>query len=277
METKTFDELFALLRENKLAQLRSRLCEMNVVDIAEFLEENEPERMMLIFRILPKDISADVFSYLDSDNQTHIVNAATDKELTSLVDDLYLDDAVDFLEEVPANVVKRVLAHTDSQTRALINTFLQYPDNSAGSIMTIEMVELHDRLTVDEKYIGPEADTKLEFLFDSAMAQAMQAYTKSNAANVTIEALAAFMNLGVTSVIDNFDTDNMIRDVSYSGGAPSSYFVPRNRMEDSRAERRRAAEEQLELENRVKESEIARNNAGASNLNNSGGFNGGAE
>lgn len=150
METKAFDELFALLRENKLVELRNRLCEMNVVDIAEFLEENEPERMMLIFRILPKDISADVFSYLDSDYQTHIVNAATDKELTTLVDDLYLDDAVDFLEEVPANVVKRVLAHTDSETRALINSFLQYPDNSAGSIMTIEMVELHDRLTVDE-------------------------------------------------------------------------------------------------------------------------------
>ena len=143
--------------------------------------------------------------------------------------------------------------------------------------MIMKIMIDNDRLTVDEKYIGPEADTKLEFLFDSAMAQAMQAYTKSNAANVTVEALAAFMNLGVTSVIDNFDTDNMIRDVAYSGGAPSSYFVPRNRMEDSRAERRRAAEEQLWLENRVKESEIARNNAGASNLNNSGGFNGGAE
>ncbi|MEG1615169.1 MAG: magnesium transporter, partial [Oscillospiraceae bacterium] len=96
----------------------------------------------------PKDISADVFSYLETDDQTDIVSSITDSELGSLVGNLFVDDAVDFLEEVPANVVTRVLANTDQKTRQVINTFLSYPENSAGSLMTNEMVELHDSLTV---------------------------------------------------------------------------------------------------------------------------------
>ena len=130
------EALYHLLQTNQLSALRDELAEMNVVDIADFLQELSNEGMAIAFRILPKDISADVFSYLDPDRQSHIVGTITDNELSSLLDDLFLDDTVDFLEEVPANVVTRVLANSDPETRKLINRFLQYPDNSAGSIMT---------------------------------------------------------------------------------------------------------------------------------------------
>lgn len=150
MEENRFAGLLELLGRYNFPELRERLEKMNEVDIAEFMEDLNQEQTLLVFRILPKDISADVFSYLDSDSRTGIIEAATDKELHVLVDDLYLDDTVDMLEEVPANVVRRVLANTDPKTRELINRFLKYPDNSAGSIMTIEMVELHDRYTVRE-------------------------------------------------------------------------------------------------------------------------------
>ena len=108
------------------------------------------DELLRIFRILPKDISADVFSYLEPDSQAQLLNLITDTELENLLDDMFLDDTVDFLEEVPANVVRRVLAKADSETRCLINRFLKYPENSAGSIMTIEMVELHDFFTVGQ-------------------------------------------------------------------------------------------------------------------------------
>ena len=150
-ETSAFDQLFELVRNNDLKELKKHLVEMNYVDIAEFimLIDNEKTAVM-VFRILPKDMSADVFAYLDLDWQQLIVQSITDKEIERLMDDLFVDDAVDFLEEVPANVVRRVLANTDKETRETINRFLKYPDNSAGSVMTIEMVELHDRLNVKE-------------------------------------------------------------------------------------------------------------------------------
>lgn len=150
-ETSAFDQLFELVRNNDLKELKKHLVEMNYVDIAEFimLIDNEKTAVM-VFRILPKDMSADVFAYLDLDWQQMIVQSITDKEIERLMDDLFVDDAVDFLEEVPANVVRRVLANTDKETRETINRFLKYPDNSAGSVMTIEMVELHDRLNVKE-------------------------------------------------------------------------------------------------------------------------------
>ena len=150
-EISAFDQLFDLVRSNDLKELKKHLVEMNYVDIAEFimLIDNEKTAVM-VFRILPKDMSADVFAYLDLDWQQLIVQSITDKEIERLMDDLFVDDAVDFLEEVPANVVRRVLANTDKETRETINRFLKYPDNSAGSVMTIEMVELHDRLNVKE-------------------------------------------------------------------------------------------------------------------------------
>ena len=151
MEEMEFDLLFGLVEENKLKELKAELIEMPYADIAEFIMLIENEKTAVkVFRILPKDISADVFAYLDSDSQEIIVRRITDREIQLLMEDLFVDDAVDFLEEVPANVVRRVLANTDKETRETINKFLEYPDNSAGSVMTNEMVELHDTFTVGE-------------------------------------------------------------------------------------------------------------------------------
>ena len=151
MNETLFGGLYRLLAKNQLKELRAELSEMPYADIAEFIEELDDDKLAVkIFRILSKDISADVFAYLELDKQSIIVQSITDSEIERLMDDLFLDDAVDFLEEVPANIVRRVLANTDKETRELINRFLKYPENSAGSVMTIEMVELHDRLTVAE-------------------------------------------------------------------------------------------------------------------------------
>ncbi|MDD6275890.1 MAG: magnesium transporter [Clostridia bacterium] len=148
---ETLAELFSkLLADNKFSAIKEMLVEMNIVDIAAIMEDLTPEEQVRIFRLLPKSSSADFFSYLDSDIQSNIVDAITNSELKFLVEDMFIDDAVDFLEEVPANVVTRVLAHTSSETRDLINRFLQYPDNSAGSIMTIEMVSFPDTYTVKQ-------------------------------------------------------------------------------------------------------------------------------
>lgn len=151
MNENEFGGLYRLLAKNKLKELRDELSDMAYPDIAEFIMDMDDDKLAVkIFRILPKDISADVFSYLETDSQTIIVQSITDSEIERLMDDLYVDDAVDFLEEVPANIVRRVLANTDKETRDIINRFLKYPEGCAGSVMTIEMVELHDRSTVAE-------------------------------------------------------------------------------------------------------------------------------
>ena len=151
MNENEFGGLYRLLAKNKLVALRDELSDMAYPDIAEFIMDMDDDKLAVkIFRILPKDISADVFAYLETDKQTVIVQSITDSEIERLMDDLYVDDAVDFLEEVPANIVRRVLANTDKETRDIINRFLKYPEGSAGSVMTIEMVELHDRSTVAE-------------------------------------------------------------------------------------------------------------------------------
>ena len=151
MNENLFGGLYKLLAKNQLKELKDELSDMAYPDIAEFIMDLDDDKLAVkIFRILSKDISADVFAYLEPDRQSVIVQSITDSEIGRLMDDLFLDDAVDFLEEVPANIVRRVLANTDKETRDLINRFLKYPENSAGSVMTIEMVELHDRLTVAE-------------------------------------------------------------------------------------------------------------------------------
>lgn len=148
MEAVFFDQLNQLLNDNKLRELRSTLVEMNSADVAEFMTDLPEDKLILVFRILPKDLAADVFSYLETETQTSIVSSINDVELGFLVEELYVDDAVDFLEEVPASVVKRVLQNASSERRNIINRFLKYPENSAGSVMTIEMVEFHSRINV---------------------------------------------------------------------------------------------------------------------------------
>ena len=150
MEEKDFEVLQDLLESNKFNVLHAVLKEMNSVDIADFLNEIDTKYLVAAFRILPKDVSAEVFSYMDSDGQENIVRSITDSELHRLVDDMYIDDTVDFLEDVPANVVTRVLKATDAKTRETINRFLNYAEDTAGSIMTTEMVQLHTYLNAEQ-------------------------------------------------------------------------------------------------------------------------------
>lgn len=146
---KDFLELLALMEAGRIQDFKKKAAECLPVDIAEGLEEVEDgPKVIKLFRMLPKDISSDVFSYMNSDQQQLIAESATNAELKALVDDMFLDDTVDFLEEMPANVVKKVLSNADESTRKLINQFLNYPENSAGTLMTIEYVDLRDYFTV---------------------------------------------------------------------------------------------------------------------------------
>ena len=148
---KEFMEMIKLLEEGRLQEFKQKATECPPVDIAEGLEEIEDEgRVLRVFRMLPKDISSDVFSYMTSEQQQLIAESATNAELKALVDDMFMDDTVDFLEEMPANVVKKVLQNADEGTRKTINQFLNYPENSAGSIMTTEFVSLRPQMTVEE-------------------------------------------------------------------------------------------------------------------------------
>ncbi len=135
------------ISKGEISFLREILTELNVVDTAQIMEELTDKSRLTVFRVLPKSISAEVFSYLEPDTQADIVRMITDAELERLLDEMFLDDTVDFLEEVPANVVTRVLSHSDPETRKLINRFLKYPEDCAGSLMTIEMVHLQTSLT----------------------------------------------------------------------------------------------------------------------------------
>ena len=122
-------ELMELLDTRQLRRLKEILMEMNEVDIASFIEELDSERTVVVFRMLSKEVASDVFANLPVEKQEHIINSITDYELSAIVNDLFVDDAVDMLEELPANVVKRVLKNSTSDTRKLINQFLKYPEN----------------------------------------------------------------------------------------------------------------------------------------------------
>ena len=139
-----------LIDEKNLKELKSTMAEMNVVDIAEIIEDFDDKTMLLIFRMLPKEMGADVFSYMEMYNKLRIVNSITDEELRSILEELYFDDMIDVLEEMPANVVTKVLKNSTPDTRKLVNEFLRYPEDSAGSIMTIEYVSLRPEVTVKE-------------------------------------------------------------------------------------------------------------------------------
>jgi magnesium transporter len=142
--------ILELISQNKLTEARHELEDMNIVDIAQLFEEIEMHQMIKFFRILPKDIAADVFSYIPTELQAFIIESITDFEIKHIIDDLFFDDTVDLIEEMPAVVVKKVLKNTDEQMRKLINQFLNYPEDSAGSIMTIEFVDLKKEMTVKQ-------------------------------------------------------------------------------------------------------------------------------
>lgn len=143
-----FDRLNGLMAAGEYATLKEEMNSEQPVNVAEYFEELTAEKQLFVFRLLTKDMAADVFSYMETDTQEHIVHSITDREVRNIVDEMFLDDTVDFLEEAPANLVKKVLRNTDAETRSLINRFLNYPENSAGSLMTIEFVKLRSSITV---------------------------------------------------------------------------------------------------------------------------------
>ena len=144
-------EIFVkLLAQRQFKAVRSILDVMNEVDIASLLSDLEDKELALAFRLIPKDKAAEVFSNMDTSMQTYLVTMFTEKELKELLDDLYMDDTVDMLEELPANLVKRILATVSASDRSMINQLLNYPEDSAGSIMTTEYVDLREEMTVGQ-------------------------------------------------------------------------------------------------------------------------------
>jgi len=146
----TLQELMLLAQDKKWKQIKVALLDMQVADIAELIDELDQKTALMVFRLLPKELAAEVFSYLEGETQVRISQLVSEKELREILDELFFDDMIDFLEEVPANAVKKILLNTPETERALINQFLNYPDNSAGSVMTIEFVDLRKEMTVRE-------------------------------------------------------------------------------------------------------------------------------
>ncbi len=147
--TKT---ILDMLDERKYSQIALALKDMNPTDAAAMLEELPEERMPIVFRILPKELAAEAFAYMDSDSQEVLVRGFSDREMDEVIGQLFLDDTVDMIEEMPANVVKRILRHVDTDMREMINQVLNYPKDSAGSIMTMEYVDLKKEMTVRQAY-----------------------------------------------------------------------------------------------------------------------------
>ncbi|MBS5466570.1 MAG: magnesium transporter [Clostridium sp.] len=163
-QIKELEEVLELLNTKQYTKLRQYLAELNDADIAGLLEELEEEDMLKVFRILPKDLAADVFSYLDMDNQQKIITSLSDKEATNIINNLMADDAADLLEEMPANIVKKLLTNASPEVRRDINHLLRYPEDSAGSIMTVEYVDLKENLTVNQaieriRKVGLDSET----------------------------------------------------------------------------------------------------------------------
>ena len=163
-EIRDLEIIRELLETRQYTNLRQKVAEMNTADVAAILEEMEEEELLKVFRILPKSMAADVFSYLEVDHQQMIITSLSDKEAANIIDNLMADDATDLLEEMPANVVKKLLANASADTRRDINHLLRYPEDSAGSIMTVEYVDLKENMTVQDainriRQVGVDSET----------------------------------------------------------------------------------------------------------------------
>lgn len=146
------EKILNMLEHKEFVKLRSTLSDLNAIDIALILEEIPQEYILRLFRFLPKELAADTFVEMQPETQEHLITSFTDKELQDILEEMYLDDTVDVIEEMPANVVKRILKHSDPETRSEINKILNYPKDSAGSIMTIEYVNLKADMTVAQAF-----------------------------------------------------------------------------------------------------------------------------
>ncbi|NLP27039.1 MAG: magnesium transporter [Clostridiales bacterium] len=159
-----YKEILNLIEQGKHVEARNEIMNMNAVDAAQLFEEIDQQKLLIIFRILPKDLASDVFTHMTSELQEYVIDSITDQEATDIIDNLFMDDVIYLLEEMPSNVVKRILRNTNDKTRKIINQFLNYPVSSAGSIMTIEYVDLKKEMTVRDaiqyiKKIGVDKET----------------------------------------------------------------------------------------------------------------------
>ena len=167
------EEIVELLEQNRLAELKEILIKENPIDIAEVFEEFPKEKDLIIFKLLPKDFSSEVFSYLSPEKQQEVIENITDEEIKFIMEDMYLDDTVDFIEEMPANIVDKILKNTSHDKRKLINQMLKYPENSAGSVMTVEYISFKDNCTVKQaidyyrKIAIDKEETDICFVTDS--------------------------------------------------------------------------------------------------------------
>ena len=163
-ENKDLELVKELLEKKQYTKLRQMLADKNTADIAVILEELPEEDLLKIFRILPKTMAADVFSYLEVDHQHELITSMSEKDAASIINNLMADDATDLLEEMPANIVKKILANANPDTRRDINHLLRYPEDSAGSIMTVEYVDLKETMTVEDaieriRKVGVDSET----------------------------------------------------------------------------------------------------------------------
>ncbi len=149
---KIAEEISALLEGKNIPKLKQVLTPMNPADIAVIFREIDEEKLPFLYRILPKELAAEVFVEMDGDQQELLIRAFSDRELHEMLDELYMDDTVDLIEEMPANVVTRILRNCDAKTRQTINEILKYPKDSAGALMTIEFVSLIAGMTVEQAF-----------------------------------------------------------------------------------------------------------------------------
>lgn len=167
------EEIVELLEQNRLSELKEILIKENPIDVADVFEEFPKEKDLIIFKLLPKDFSSEVFSYLSPEKQQEVIENITDEEIKFIMEDMYLDDTVDFIEEMPANIVDKILKNTSNDKRKLINQMLKYPENSAGSVMTVEYISFKDNYTVKQaidyyrKVAIDKEETDICFVTDS--------------------------------------------------------------------------------------------------------------
>ena len=195
--------IMQLIEDKKYVELKKILSEMNEVDIAEVLDPIDPAITMLIFRMLPKDLAVEVFAHFSVDQQREIVEGATEKELKYIMNELFFDDMIDLIEEMPANIVNKILINSKEDERKLINQFLKYPEDSAGSIMTIEYVELRKGWTVKEA---------LEHIKEIGLTKETIYTCYVTDKNRTLEGFVSLRTL-VTSEVDELIIDIMEEDV----------------------------------------------------------------
>ncbi len=146
------EKILQLLEDRKYGEIAALVKDMNPADAAAMLQELPESKMPLVFRLLPKELAAETFAYMEGDAQEVLIQGFTDKELDEVIGEMFLDDAVDMIEEMPANVVKKILRHVDADTRKMINQVLNYPKDSAGAMMTMEYVDLKRRMTVEQAF-----------------------------------------------------------------------------------------------------------------------------